>query len=85
MNAVNDQDPKALWQKQWDALYERLALVQKLFYDFHEQHDSKTVSGDKNKPGRKDLQLQLQLYRQECVRIHNELILLNLAQLRMKG
>lgn len=55
------------WQKQWDSLRDKLSLVKKLFHDFHEVHDSKEVNGDlKSKPiklPRKDLQLQLTLYR----------------------
>lgn len=70
------------WNRRWSTLTARLDLMFKLFHDFHEQHDSKTVNGEKGKPGRKDLQLQLALYRQECVRIHNEFIELNLEQLR---
>lgn len=79
---ISPEERQKEWQKRWDALDARLKLMFKLFYDFHEQHDGKTVNGEKGKPGRKDLQLQLTLYRQECVRIHNEFIALNIERLQ---
>lgn len=64
-------------EKQWSELQVRLSHMHKLICAFHALHDSKTLSGEKGKPGRPDLQLQLALYRQECVRIHYALIALN--------
>lgn len=64
------------------ALEQRLTALRKLFYDFYELHDTKSINGERGKPGRADLQLQLTLYRRECVRIHNELIALNIEELR---
>ncbi len=58
----------------WVALEARLALVRKLVYEFYELYDPKVIKE------RKDLQLQIALYRQECVRIHNEFIALLVAK-----
>lgn len=58
--------PKEKWEKKVKANADRCSLIRKLIYEFYELYEPKVI---KEAP---HLQLQIQLYRDDAIRLANE-------------